>query len=552
MARPTWTLTGPLSAPHGAVLAGTELTLSLVPGVSRDPSGSDLRAGSTVAVVGPDGTLTVKGTGDPVMLLASSPDAPVHYRLSCIPRVLPTVTFTAPEGGSLALDDIVPEVPAPIPAVDASTLRAEWQAALDGKQPAGSRRDLVPVATKCHPPADAATSTSTGGKLGGTAKLNHIATRSFYGVRLVYVNWKSGTANTEQNGANDITVRAAVEPAGNLVIPITFGGNRTVVISPGGTAISDPVGIEVTKGATFSTRTFVQVSTGQTFPINNIPTASSGEGNNYGTTVGADLTDVGAASLTGIGTNQLVFGPAAILGQVIDPDRPVIGILGDSIFGGTGDSSFAFGGLAQRALNNNYSFQKVTFPGEALKGWLGSSGYGETRCRRVGLLALVGCTHIVTDYTVNSLATTTIQADAVKAWRVMAKIAPGQVFVTTLTPQTTTTDGWATTGNQAIQYPSDREPRRLAFNAWIRDGAPINASDVPQSVGATGAGIVRFGEAGHPVRSFFEVADLAETARNSGIWKAGYTSDGTHPNATGHAALAAAITPETFGPVSLA
>jgi len=99
--------------------------------VSRDPSGSDLRAGSTVAVVGPDGTLTVKGTGDPVMLLASSPDAPVHYRLSCIPRVLPTVTFTAPEGGSLALDDIVPEVlPAPIPAVDASTLRAEWQAAL--------------------------------------------------------------------------------------------------------------------------------------------------------------------------------------------------------------------------------------------------------------------------------------------------------------------------------------------------------------------------------------------------------------------------------------
>lgn len=130
MARPTWTLTGPLSAPHGAVLAGTEITLSLVPGVSRDPSGSDLRAGSTVAVVGADGTLTVKGTGDPVMLLASSPDAPVHYRLSCIPRVLPTVTFTAPEGGSLALDDIVPEVPAPIPPVDASTLRAEWQAAL--------------------------------------------------------------------------------------------------------------------------------------------------------------------------------------------------------------------------------------------------------------------------------------------------------------------------------------------------------------------------------------------------------------------------------------
>ena len=158
MARPTWTLTGPLSAPHGAVLAGTELTLSLVTGVSRDPSGSDLRAGSTVAVVGADGTLTVKGTGDPVMLLASSPDAPVHYRLSCIPRVLPTVTFTAPEGGSLALDDIVPEVPAPIPPVDASTLRAEWQAALDGKQPAGS----YAAGVHTHPAAQITDATTAG------------------------------------------------------------------------------------------------------------------------------------------------------------------------------------------------------------------------------------------------------------------------------------------------------------------------------------------------------------------------------------------------------
>lgn len=413
------------------------------------------------------------------------------------------------------------------------------------------RRDLVPVATKCHPPADATSSTSTGGKLGGTAKLNHVATRSFYGVRLVYTNWKAGTANTEQNGANDITVRAAVEPAGNLVIPVTFNGNRSVVISPGGTAISDPVGIDVVKGATFSTRTYVSITAG-TFPINNIPTASSGEGNNYANPAGADLTDAGSASLTGVGTNALVYGPAAILGNVIDPDRPVIGILGDSIFNGTGDNSYANGGLAQRALNNNYSFQKVAFPGEALTGWLGSSGFGDTRCRRVGLLALVGCTHIVTDYTVNSLATTTIQPDAVKAWRVMAKVAPGNVFVTTLTPQTTTTDAWATTANQSIQYPTDREPRRLAFNAWIRDGAPIDATDTPQAVGASGAGIVRFGQAGHPVKSFFEVADLAETARNSGIWRAGYTADGTHPNATGHAALAAAITPSSFGPASLA
>lgn len=408
------------------------------------------------------------------------------------------------------------------------------------------RRHLVPVATKCHPPADASTSTSTGGVLGGTAKLAHVATHTFFGVRLVFVNWKASTSNTEADGANDITVKAAVEPVGSLVIPVTFNGNRTVTISPGGTAISDPVGIDIVKGATFYTRTFVSVTAG-TFPINNIPTASTGEGNNYANPAGADLTTPGSASLTGVGTNQYVYGPAAILGIVTDPGKPVIGILGDSIFNGTGDSSYANGGLAQRALGNNYSFQKVAFPGEALTGWIGNSG--STRVRRMGLLALVGCTHIVTDYTVNSLATTTIQQDAVTAWQTMTRVT-ASVYATTLTPQTTSTDSWATVANQTVQYPTDREPRRVAYNGWLRDGAPINGSSVPQAVGTTGAGIVRAGQSGHPLMGWFEVADLAETARNSGIWKAGYCLDGTHPSATGHAALAAAITPATFGPVS--
>ena len=413
------------------------------------------------------------------------------------------------------------------------------------------RRLLVPVTTKAWPPADASISKSNGTLVGGTAKLGHVATRTFYGARLLFVNWVSGTSNTEMDGWNDIVVGAAIEPVGNGVWPVTFGGKRRVTIEPGGYALSDPLGVDIAKGTTFWTRTFVQVSSGQFYPLGNISTASTGEGNNYGSTVGADLTVYGSASLTGVGTNQYVYGPAAILGQVIDPEKPVIGILGDSIFNGIGDSSHANGGYAQRALNNNYSFVKLAFPGEGLSsGWTGVSG--ANRRRRMGLLAECGVTHIVTDYTVNALATTTIQQDAVSAWISMARVATQGVWATTLTPQTTSTDSWATTGNQTIQYPSDREPRRVAFNNWLRDGAPINASNVPQSVGASGAGIVRAGQVGHPLKGYFEAADLAETARDSGIWKAGYTSDGTHPNATGHAALAACITPTLFGPASSA
>jgi lysophospholipase L1-like esterase len=41
----------------------------------------------------------------------------------------------------------------------------------------------------------------------------------------------------------------------------------------------------------------------------------------------------------------------------------------------------------------------------------------------------------------------------------------------------------------------------------------------------------------------FETADTVETTRNSGKWKSpGYTADGTHPSATGHAAMAGAVT----------
>jgi lysophospholipase L1-like esterase len=87
------------------------------------------------------------------------------------------------------------------------------------------------------------------------------------------------------------------------------------------------------------------------------------------------------------------------------------------------------------------------------------------------------------------------------------------VFQNTITPSTTSTDSWATTGNQT---PESSNAVRVQVNDWIRT--------VPS-----------------PLSGYFEIADLAETARNSGIWKAGYTSDGLHPNATGHSALAAGI-----------
>jgi hypothetical protein len=82
-----------------------------------------------------------------------------------------------------------------------------------------------------------------------------------------------------------------------------------------------------------------------------------------------------------------------------------------------------------------------------------------------------------------------------------------------VTPVSTSTNGWTTTAGQTTH---GNNAQRVAFNNWLRDGAPIDGAGAPLAVGATGT---RAGQPGHPLAGYFETADTMETARNSGIWK---------------------------------
>ena len=427
--------------------------------------------------------------------------------------------------------------------VDATQRRIDSLTVTDQQTVASTMQNTyVPVSTRACLPFDSSVGLTDGTILGGTAKLRHVAVRTFSGVRLAFTNAYAGAGNTEADTPNAITVRAAVEPLGNIIIPVTFGGARSVLIQPGATVLSDPVGVDIAKGTTFYTRTWVQVASGEKFPRAGYITASSGEGNNYGTTVGADLTGTGSSSLTGIGTNQRVFGPSMILGRVKDPGKPVVGIIGDSIAQGSNDNDR---GYIERSLLDGYSFQKVAFPGEALDGWIGNNGL--TRYRRASILISASLTHAICEYGRNNMNSATVQADTLAAWTSLARMGV-PVYQTTITPQTTSTDGWVTVGNQTVAD-ATKEARRTAFNDWLRDGAPISAG-APVAPGMSGAS--RAGSAAHPLSGWFEIADLAESARNSGKWKGGYTSDGTHPGATGADALKAGINPAVFGQPSAA
>lgn len=112
----------------------------------------------------------------------------------------------------------------------------------------------------------------------------------------------------------------------------------------------------------------------------------------------------------------------------------------------------------------------------------------------------------------------------------MARNRGNKVCLMTQKPQTTSTDSWATVGNQTVVA---AESVRASYNAWIRAGAG-GVADLTIDVGA-------------PLDS-----GLAAGGAASGKWigahatNGPYTSDGVHPSTIGHALMAAAINPALF------
>lgn len=349
----------------------------------------------------------------------------------------------------------------------------------------------------------------------GRTRLYFTAAGAVQGLRMAFTNWRVG--GPEQNGNNDITLKASVEYAG-AVYPLWFGGQRTVTIQPGATVWCDWLGLTVAASGSAFVRCFTSVaSTGMSWPIGRVRNTVIGEGSNIAAG-GAqpDLTDSTSWPTNNTGN---IYGPSVIIGYPEVPG-PAVYIAGDSIAFGTGDNS---GGDAQgcqgyieRALADKLPWCAGTRLGDLVGNFV-SSNY-----KRMGAVTPY-VTHCIMEYGRNDLSggstLATIQANLLAAWNIFSKRGI-KVFQTTITPRTNSTDSWATTANQTLNT-SGTEAIRVQLNDWIRT--------VPA-----------------PLTGYFEIADIAETARNSGIWKAtgsasGYTADGLHPTGAMHALLAAGI-----------
>ena len=267
-----------------------------------------------------------------------------------------------------------------------------------------------------------------------------------------------------------------------------------------------------------------------------------------GTYAGSDLSLYNSAPMAGSG-GAYVYGPRLVLGKPAygATGTAFVAICSDSIGAGSGDTGNGSGGWIVRGLGSAGQFNYTTVPviHIGVKGTTGtyfanSTGNLYTNSLRRRRQAF-GAPYFFLSYGTNDLfgslrTVAQLQSDNLSIASGAARKG-SKVIVSTLVPRTTSTDAWATAGNQAVLA---QESSRLAYNAWLRAGAPIDGSGNAVAVGTAGA--ILAGQSGHPFWKTIDPCQYVEVnasnvlTQDGGRWLCNGTAnwpttDGIHPNA---------------------
>jgi len=358
----------------------------------------------------------------------------------------------------------------------------------------------------------------------GTSRRGYFAITACTDLRLVFCNWLNNATLSSPNykdtdNTTAVVFTASIEDAAGNIYRCTARGDSTITMGPnGGWVQTDPIPLTLNQGDIFYVRTFM--TAGQSWYPTGLAQNSGGSTGSGGFVTTTDLTAGGAVADSSFAQ---LFMPSIITGTHLDGDKPVLGIIGNSIPHGAGD-----GGWAQPTTGVNIA-----------QSGLGSGGYLSRACRAAGIPVINAATagdnlsnfvqlpfsvprrRFLSDATTiwghdarNDITASTVlathQANFITEW--FRHSRKGQrVLIATVTPRTTSTDLFASN-----QSPSGNESTRVAWNNWIRDGAPM-VNGVAAAVGTGQA--VRIGTSGHPVTAYFDVADVVEPARDAGVWK---------------------------------
>ena len=339
-------------------------------------------------------------------------------------------------------------------------------------------------------------------------------------IQVGFGNWyTNGSPLVDTDPGTTVTFSAAFEDSLGNVFQLTFNGQTSVVLPGGGFVLSDPLPIDVVQGDSVFVRVYQSAGTGY---ITRFAIGQLSSGGGFTATTNLTTTGSGAVS----SSNTLMFAPMCVIGTPTGSGRPKSVILqGDSITVGLADgtysgvdsgytSAFPGGGYLMRALTGYAGVISEGFSGDSVANFAAPMGHF-----RRGSLTKYG-KFAVTTYGRNDLTGGRTQAQLeadllTQAYRNLTRGLVGTI-VTTITPYTTSTDRWVTTTNQTVVN-SSVNTIRIAHNAWVRAGCPI-VNGAAVAVGTSGALLA--GQTGHPILGYLEVADVVESARDSGKWKA--------------------------------
>lgn len=362
-------------------------------------------------------------------------------------------------------------------------------------------------------------------------------TGTVYRHKVAFANWFYGTTTgkPETAAGGTITVTASCVPTFGAAVaptPYLFSGASSVVIPAGSTVWSDWSYAPLTPGTDAEIVTWVSYGSDVTLPGMHQLLSALSEGAAGGTTV-TDRTTNATATRGITAGNTVAWGPQAMIGSIIAPPsaNPTFVILGDSLARGSNDNSAlgdseAYTGWCERLLKP-YGFVNFSASGRTIATQIA----GNTRqTAAIG----GGASHAICQLGVNDSGNSlAAYKTAYNTMWAQCRANGMKPIACTLTPFTTSTDSWATTTNQTAtnaQYQVGGVIQQV--NDWMRAGADGNTDIV----------------------GLLDVADYAMSARNSMVWRVDLgapTTDGQHPTAVVHAAMAAGVASQLASIIAL-
>jgi hypothetical protein len=350
--------------------------------------------------------------------------------------------------------------------------------------------------------------------------------------------WDGSTAGELATG-NPILVRASIEyPIGGALFQMTLNGATDMVIQSGQTIQTDKIaGLTIPAGALYYVHQFISNTVSGT-SYNSLPQGrayiyydgSNGGNEKYarGSTVTDQTGTLGGQSSTPSTAPANLYQPLVIAGTPVVSGTlpPSFAIFGDSI-------SFGFDEDQQQRVSDSY---RNAGPWER---WIGGvGGYGYTNLSRSGAKAsgyagIAGGTfpliwnatkdcfsHAIVALGRNDIGTYNAAQIQASVERLVGFLVQNKkrVWVSTITPLSSSTDGYVTTTNQTADASTDR----TAFNAVVRANAIAQASGC------------------------LDLADRFESARDSGKWRCDgavafastVTGSGLHPKSIANSTAA--------------